>query len=123
MVGPNTHREALIAELLGDVGDLLDRTEALKTSLPAAADAAMQKIKGAGDTMAANASMTGERFLTAFDERAAPLLRGIQQAAKEAGTAARVVDRASRRFLLLATLLGFLGGLFGAAVTYFALIR
>lgn len=36
MSRPNTHREALIAELLADVQTLLDRAEALKDALPAA---------------------------------------------------------------------------------------
>jgi hypothetical protein len=121
MVAPNTHREALIAELLGDVGALLDRAEALKTSLPAATEAAMRQVKNTGDTAAASATMAGERFLTAFDERASSLLRGLQQTAKEAGAAARVVNHASRRFLLLAALLGVLGGCLGAATIHIAL--
>lgn len=35
MASPNTHREALIAEALGDLQGLIERVEALKASLPA----------------------------------------------------------------------------------------
>ena len=39
-----SRREALLAELLGDLGPLLDRTEALRASLPAADDAAAVRL-------------------------------------------------------------------------------
>jgi hypothetical protein len=123
MAGPNTHREALIAELLGDVGELLDRAEALKGSLPTAVDTALGKVRSAGDAAAGGAAVAGERFLMTFDARATLLLRGVQKAAQEAQAAATVVDRASRRFIVLAAVLGLLCGAGGGALAYFALTR
>ncbi len=44
---PNTHRDALIAELIGDVDALLERAEALQSSLPAVVEAAGKLDKAA----------------------------------------------------------------------------
>ncbi|MBG0812297.1 hypothetical protein IY145_23410 [Methylosinus sp. H3A] len=45
----NTHREALLAELLGDVGTLLDRADDLKKTLPAVEEAARVLGKATDD--------------------------------------------------------------------------
>ena len=84
-----------IGELLGDVGELLDRAEALKGSLPTAVDTALGKVRSAGDAAAGSAGLLAQRFLMTFDSKAISLLRGVQKAAQEAQAAARVVDRAS----------------------------
>lgn len=41
---PKAKREALLAELLGDLGPLLDQAEALRESLPAATDKANERL-------------------------------------------------------------------------------
>src|SRR5690606_1463774 len=103
MAGPQTTREALIAELLGDVGVLLEKTDELRASFPAAADEAAAKVKAACSRAAddvATAATQLSRDLAAQSEK---LLQGVQQAAREAQAAARVVDRSARRFEIIAT--------------------
>ncbi len=70
MAAPNTHREALIAELLGDVGAMLDRADDLQAAFPVAADAAAGKVRVAGEMAAGGVTAAGERFLGVFDQRA-----------------------------------------------------
>jgi hypothetical protein len=53
MAGPQTTREALLAELLGDAGVLLDRIDALKVDLPEVAEDAADRVRAAGDSSAA----------------------------------------------------------------------
>lgn len=121
MAGPNTHREALIAELLGDVGDLLDRAEALKIALPAAVDTAVAKVRGAGETAAGSVNAAGDRFLTEFSKRASGTMDGMVIAAKESHKAAQVVDKAATRFALIAGAMGLAGGLIGGVLVALAI--
>ena len=121
MANPNTHREALIAELLGDVGALLDRTEELKASFPVAGEAAAGKVRTAGEMAAGGVTAAGERFLSVFDEKARSVLRGVQEAAGEAQAAARVVDRAAWHFALLAGAVGLAAGVLGGALAGLAI--
>ncbi|HRK48440.1 MAG TPA: hypothetical protein PK324_22615 [Nocardioides sp.] len=92
MAAPNTHREALIAELLGDVGAMLDRADDLQAAFPVAADAAAGKVRVAGEMAAGGVTAAGERFLSVFDQKAGTALQGVQEAAREAQEAARVVE-------------------------------
>lgn len=121
MAGPNTHREALIAEALGDLGDLLDRVEALKTALPAAVDAAAGKVRGAGETAAGSVNAAGDRVLTEFSKRAAGALDGMVVAAREAHKAAQVVDKAATRLALIAGAMGLAGGVIGGVLVALAI--
>jgi hypothetical protein len=121
MGAPDTHREALIAELLGDVGALLERTEALQGALPAAADQAAVKVRGAGEMAARDVAAAGERFLAVFDQRAGTALQGVQKAAREAQGAAAVVDRAAARFALLAAIVGLAAGALGGTLVALAM--
>jgi len=123
MAGPNTHREALIAEALGDLGDLLDKVEALKTALPLAVDAAAVKVRGAGETAAGSVNAAGDRFLTAFDQQAGTALKGVQAAARDAQGAARVVDKAAWRFAFLAGVTGLAAGALGGVLAALAISR
>ena len=121
MAGPQTHREALIAELLGDVGELLDRAEALKTSLPSLAEQVAGKVRGAGETVAGSVNAAGDRLLLAFDQKAGAALQGVQKAGKEAQAAARVVDRAAWRFALLTAAVGLVAGILGGVLAALAI--
>jgi ElaB/YqjD/DUF883 family membrane-anchored ribosome-binding protein len=120
MAGPNTHREALIAELLGDVGALLDRAEALNASLPAAVDQAAAKVRAAGETAAGSVKGAGEAFVTSLDAQTKETLKGVQKAAREAQSAAKVVERSAWRFALLTALIGLAAGILGGGLAALA---
>jgi ATPase subunit of ABC transporter with duplicated ATPase domains len=119
VAGPQTTREALMAELLGDVGVLLDRMEALKVDLPEVAEDAAGKVKAVGDSSAAAIRIATDQA----EVRIADALSGIQTAAREARAAAGVVAGAARRFALLALLTGAAGGAVAGAVVALALSR
>ena len=123
MAAPNTHREALIAELLGDVGAMLDRADELQAAFPVAAEAAAGKVRVAGEMAAGGVTAAGERFLGVFDQRAGTALRGVQEAAREAQEAARVVDRAAWHFALLAGAVGLAAGALGGTLAGLTLGR
>lgn len=91
MNGPRTAREALIAELLGDLDRLLARVEAL----PAQVEAAERRIAGTITGL----NEAGDRFrlaVTAFSEEArSGLAEYAQRKAGEAGTRAADEARAA----------------------------
>lgn len=117
MAGPQTTREALMAELLGDVGGLLDRMEALKVDLPELADDMAGKVKAVGDSSAAGIKTASQQAAS----RIADTLESVQIAAREAKAAAGVVTGSARRFALLALLTGVAGGAIGGALAAIAL--
>lgn len=119
MAGPQTTREALMAELLGDVGGLLDRMEALKVDLPELADDMAGKVKAAGDSSAAGIKIASQQAAS----RIADTLESVQNAAREAKAAAAVVTGSARRFAFLALLTGVAGGGVAGAVVALALSR
>ena len=119
MAGPQTAREALLAELLGDVGGLLDRMEVLKVDLPEVADDAADKIKAAGASSAAAIQSATDRA----EVRIGDALSSLQTAARYAKAAATVVAGSARRFALLALLTGVAGGAVAGAVVALALSR
>ncbi len=119
MAGPQTTREALLAELLGDVGGLLDRMEVLKVDLPEVADDAADKIKAAGASSAAAIQSATDRA----EVRIGDALASLQTAARDAKAAAAVVAGSARRFALLALLTGVAGGAVAGAVVALALSR
>jgi hypothetical protein len=119
MAGPQTTREALLAELLGDAGVLLDRIDALKVDLPEVAEDAADRVRAAGDSSAAV-------IRSAIDQaevRIADALSGLQATAREAKAAAGIVAGSARRFALLALLTGVAGGAVAGAVVALALSR
>ncbi len=69
MANPNTHREALIAELLGDVGALAGSNGRPESVFPGGAEEAAGKVRSAGEMAAGGVTAAGERFLSVFDER------------------------------------------------------
>lgn len=119
MAGPNTAREALLAELLGDAGLLLDRFDALKVDLPDLADDIAGKVKAAGDTSAAGIRIAAQEAGTQISDT----LGAIQSAAREAKAAAAIVTGSAQRFALLALLTGAGGGAVAGAIAALALSR
>jgi hypothetical protein len=117
VAGPNTAREALLAELLGDAGVLLDRMEALKVELPEVADDIERKVRSAGESSAALVRTAGEQAASQVGDT----LEAVQSAAREARAAAAMVTGSARRFALLALLTGVAGGGVAGAIAALAL--
>lgn len=107
-----TAREALIGELIGDVDTLIARADALRTTVPEAAERAASRLETAGNRLRAELARDGEA-----------LHRSLREITREADTAARIVDGASRRLIFLAVLAGFGGGIVGGALAGVALAR
>lgn len=89
MSGPQTMREALIAELIGDLDTLLTRTEALKTSLSGAADDVAKKLSATGDGIVLRIEKTGAQLLDDLSRDT----KTINQQMQKAASAARIVIR------------------------------
>lgn len=116
MNGPQTMRDALIAELIGDVDALLTRAETLRAALPDAAEKAASRVAAAGESAAQQIATNAERVRGELARDMETLLKGVQKVAGEASGAAKVVDRSGRRFALLALLTGLAGGVCGGVV-------
>lgn len=121
MSSPQTMREALVAELIGDLDDLLARTEALKTSLPGAADDVAKKVTASGDGIILRIEKVGTQLLADLSHESKTISETMQRAASDASGAAAVVDRAARRFALLALVTGMCGGVVGGLLVGMAL--
>lgn len=125
MAGPQTTREALIAELLGDVGALLDRTEALQAAMPAVADAAATQVFLAGEDAAKNIKASADSFAALLAGQRDQLAKPISEAAASISQSAGIVEGSARRLATMAMLIGLasgaLAGLFGgiAAAAFF----
>lgn len=125
MAGPQTTREALIAELLGDVGALLDRADAMQQALPGVADVAASQIHQAGKQVADGIDQQSRQHLQQLRElleaERAALVAPITEAAKITRTAAETLHDSARRVTAKVLLLGMAagalaGGIVGAAV-------
>lgn len=122
MAGPQTAREALIAELLGDVGALLDRLDMVKAGVPVAVDDALSRIMLAGEGAASriedqSAQMT--RAIEAERELLSVSLRATAKAGADIALAAQQVadsvSSAKRTSMLIGLAAGCLAGLIGGA--------
>ncbi len=102
---PQTTREALLAELLGDVAGLLERVEALHASLPATAEQSAARMAAAGERVRADLGRQNDGVVQA-----------LQKVAREAREAAGVVNGSARRFALLALATGLGAGVLGGAL-------
>lgn len=116
MSGPQTMREALIAELIGDLDTLLTRTEEVKAALPLAADSAARGITAAGEKMLAQTEQSANRLRAELARDAGSIAETVKKAASEANTAATIVARGGQRFALLALLTGLAGGVVGGTL-------
>lgn len=110
MAGPQTTREALLAELLGDVGTLLDRVEAIQATLPQQVEDGASRLSSAGESAAVKIATAADQARSDFTLALTDTLKGVQKAATDAEAAAAVVSGAVVRFALLALLTGLAGG-------------
>ena len=110
MAGPQTTREALMAELLGDVGALLDRTEALQAAMPAVADAAATQVYLAGEDAAKNIKAAADSFAALFADQRALIAKSMSEAAASISKSADLVEGNARRMATNALLAGLAGG-------------
>lgn len=116
MAGPQTTREALMAELLGDVGALLDRTEALQAALPAVADAAATRVYLAGEDAAKNIKEAADEFAALLAKHQAQMAKPLRETSDAVNKAAMAVEGGSRRLATWAMLAGMAGGVVAGLV-------
>lgn len=112
MAGPQTTREALIAELLGDVGALLDRTEALQAAMPAVADASATQVFLAGEDAAKRITASADSFAALLAGQRDLLAKPISEAAASISQSAGIVEGSARRLATMAMLVGLASGAF-----------
>lgn len=121
MANMQTVREALVAELIGDVDALIQRVEALRATLPEAGDAAASKVHAAGTQVTSDIAGVAERLKVDLARQAETLRHNLYTATSEARAAAQVVDGTARQFGRFALLAGFGGGIFGGVLAGLAL--
>lgn len=123
MTGPRTTREALMAELLGDVGALLDRVEALQVAIPGVTDTAVKQVYLAGEEAANGIKAAAEQFATLLARERDQIAKPVSQAAASIRASADLVEGGARRLTTTAlvvslaggALAGLIGGVAGAA--------
>lgn len=113
MAGPQTTREALMAELLGDVGALLDRIEALQVAMPGVADASASAVFLAGEDASKKITASAEAFVALMAQQRDLVAKPISEAADSISQSADLVDTGARRIATMATLAGMAGGVIG----------
>ncbi|EIJ6113775.1 hypothetical protein LJJ21_004738 [Salmonella enterica] len=123
MGSPQTAREALIAELIGDVDALIIRAEALRSALPDAANEAAAKVRHSGERAAEDIGAAAAKLARELTGHGEKVVQGVQSAARDAQAAAKVVDRSARRFALLAAAMGLAGGVLGGILAGLFLSR
>lgn len=116
MAGPQTAREALIAELIGDVDALIERAEVLQASIPAAADEAVRGIVDAGERVVAHLDDATKLLRADLARERAAALQPLQLASKAATDAAAAVTDGARRLATYALLTGLAGGALAGAL-------
>lgn len=117
MGGPTTTREALMAELLGDVGDLLDRVDALRASIPAASDAAVEAIRAQGEDIAATLQTAASDLQAERLRERAASKQELQTMTKTIAAAANAVTDGVQRSAIVAALIGAGAGALAGALT------
>lgn len=113
MANTQTMREALVAELIGDVDALLQRVEALRTTVPEAGTAAAAQVQAAGTQAAQDIAVASDRLKADLARQAETLRHTLYSVTQEARAAANVVDGTAQRFGRFAVLAGFGGGILG----------
>ena len=115
-----TLREAMVAEALGELGDLLSRLEKVNETLPDATEKAISKIKTAMELASGNLTASGDKIIREFDEKIKHSLESIRQASKDTQSAASVVDRSAHRFAIFSAVIGFTSGILGGVLAALA---
>lgn len=114
---PTTLKDAFIAELMGDLGILIEdankivqEMELLKASLPKTGDRTAEQVRLAGDKIRAGLAKDREDFEIILDNFS-----------KEIRATANIVDGSARRFQIMALVAGLAGGVIGGLLIGFAL--
>lgn len=123
MSGPNTAREALIAELLGDAGQLADRMDKLKEEIPAVVKAAEDRITRAGVGSAVQVSQAAKAASDQITRQIAVLTADLSNHVERITSAGEALASSSRHALLTALALGLVGGGVAGALVALALIH
>lgn len=117
----HTAREALLAEALGDLSELLDRAEALKASLPTLADDVSARIDARADALvvrlAEELAKTGGSQVDQIRTAGNQITVAVRQVE---GLSSRILEQGSAKVIALAIGGGFLGGLAAGALLYIA---
>ncbi|RBG50929.1 hypothetical protein BRM42_22075 [Xanthomonas oryzae pv. oryzae] len=121
MAGPTTHREALMAELLGDVQGILDRVEALQAAIPKTVKEAKTELQATVKEGNVHINEACVRLSRVIDQQTKETVKATQAAAGEASSAARELRFARRRLTVLLTVFALVGGGVGGAAVYLAM--
>lgn len=109
-----------MAELLGDVGDVLDRVDALKEAIPAAADAAVEVIAAETQRIGGQLDAIAQAMREDMQRERSSYRQDVQEAkasAKSATLAAERVTAESRSMRASALLVGACAGAFAGLIT------
>ncbi|MCT8308712.1 MULTISPECIES: hypothetical protein [Xanthomonas] len=121
MAGPTTTREALMAELLGDVGGILDRVEALQAAIPKTVKEAKAELQAAVKEGNGHINEACVRLSRVIDQQGKDTVKAAQVAAGEASAAARELRLARGRLTVLLAVFALVGGGVGGAAVYLAM--
>ena len=118
-----TAREALLAEALGDLGQLVERLEAAKVWLPEQADATAERIAHAAEGAVLRVSETARKAEASAEAARRAWAADALKVAKEVKAAALVVADQAGRMRLYALAVGFGGGIGGGVVAAVMVMR
>jgi len=117
---PTTLREAMVAEALGELGDLLSRLEKVNETLPDSTEKSISKIRAALELASGNLTASGDKITKEFDAKLKESLENIRQVSKDTQNATRVVDRSAHRFAIFSAVIGFTSGILGGVLAALA---
>ena len=117
---PTTMREAMVAEVLGDIGNLLTRLENVSKSLPEATEKAISKIRAALELSSGDLTSSGEKITREFDIHLKESLGNIRQVSKDVQQAAKLVDKSAHRLAIYSAIIGFSAGMLGGVLSALA---
>lgn len=117
---PTTMREAIAAEILGDINDILTRLEGVNKIFPESTEKTISKIKTAMELASGNLTASGDKITREFDAKLKESLANLRQVSKDTLKAASVVDRSAHRFALFSAIIGFASGILGGVLAALA---
>lgn len=131
MAGPSTAREALLAEVYGDLLGLVERVEALKASMPGLTDQLAAEIAEASRLASVQIATSGKQSVQNVAQIATHTLEGMtreraalqalaEQHVREARAAAQLVGASANRLALYATGIGMGAGAIGGVLATLA---
>jgi len=121
VASPNTHKEALLAELLGDVQGLLDRVEALNASIPSTVKNAQDELKLSVSQSVEHVEASTIALGRALDVLTKDTMKTAKQISAESTATAKLMQINRRRATLLLVLVPALTGAVTAALVFTAM--